>query len=121
MRWPLTSFTCPGSKGSIMRRSDAIRRIHLSDLMLIGGEPSGVLGNDDVRKLRGHVPGGLRDLDRKPAPDRPVDLRRPAPRVGLPESACSRIAMSSGSAPSSSVPYSLHMRSAPPCPKMCSS
>src|SRR5438309_8071050 len=83
MRCPLTSFTCPGSKGSIMRRSAAIRRIHLSDLMLMGGaSPSGVLGHDDVRKLRGHVPGGLRDLDRKPAPDRPVDLRRPALRVG---------------------------------------
>src|SRR6266568_5303159 len=82
MRWPLSSFTCPGSKGSIMRRSAAIRRIHLSDLMLIGGEPSGVLGHDDVRKLRGHVPGGLRDLDRKPAPDRAVDLRRPTLRVG---------------------------------------
>src|SRR5437773_12249476 len=44
--------------------------------------PSGILGYDDVRKLRGHVPGGLRDLDRKPAPDRPVDLRRPTLRVG---------------------------------------
>src|SRR6266571_3428812 len=81
MRWPLSSFTCPGSNGSIMRRSAAIRRIHLSDLMLIGDEPSGVLGHDDARKLRGHVPGRFRDLDRKPAPDRPVDIRRPALRV----------------------------------------
>src|SRR5260221_12652485 len=82
MRWPFTSLTWPGSNGSIMRCSAAIRRIHLSDLMLIRSARSGVLGHDDVRKLGGHVPGGLRDLDRKPTPDRPVDLRRPALRVG---------------------------------------
>src|SRR5712671_8015971 len=83
MRWPFTSFTWPGSNGSIMRCSAAMRRIHLSDLMLIGARPrSGVLGDDDVRKLRGHVPRGLRDLHREPAPDRPVDVRRPTVRVG---------------------------------------
>src|SRR6266571_1375220 len=43
---------------------------------------SGVLRYDDVRKLRGHVLCGLRDLDGEPARDRPVDLRRPAVGIG---------------------------------------
>src|SRR6266702_7643677 len=43
---------------------------------------SGVLGNHDVRELRSHVLGGLGDLDREPARDRPVDLRRPAVGIG---------------------------------------
>src|SRR5258706_13443731 len=33
MRGPPTSLTCPGSNGSIMRPSAAIRRIQRSDLM----------------------------------------------------------------------------------------
>src|SRR3990172_2570637 len=35
MRLPPTSLTCPGSNGSILRCSAAMRRIHLSDLMVM--------------------------------------------------------------------------------------
>jgi hypothetical protein len=34
-RRPFTSLTCPASKGSIIRCPAAMRRIHLSDLMVI--------------------------------------------------------------------------------------
>jgi hypothetical protein len=57
MRWPFPSFTCPGSNGSIMRCSAAMRRIHLSDLMLIGARPVQVFlettmfGNFEVMSL----------------------------------------------------------------------
>src|SRR6516165_10083805 len=37
MRRPLATRTCPGSNGSIMRCSRAMRRIQLSDLMLTAG------------------------------------------------------------------------------------
>src|SRR5580658_5833717 len=69
MRWPLTWRTCPASNGSIMPWEAAMRRIQLSDLMLILSPLSGRF-DDDIRKQdaaiaraprqgRGRAPGHL--------------------------------------------------------------
>src|SRR5687767_10700608 len=87
MRCPLRSRTWPGSNGSIMPCSSAMRRIHLSALMLM---LSGVLDRD-FRECLGTRPGRF-ELLRRPrgdiqvgARERTVGLRhhRGAAAVGL--------------------------------------
>src|SRR3974390_1431361 len=82
MRCPATSRTCPGSNGSIILWSPAMRRIQRSDLIIPPpGVASGVLYHD-VRELGRHVAPELGDPHCDAARDPAIGLRRRALRVG---------------------------------------
>ena len=109
--------------------SRAMRRIQLSDLMLIDSSPVGLAGFSCLRPRSSET----RCCDRARAAPAPRRCGAPsrstaaraatsgaATTVGRPPSASSRMCASSGSSPSSRTPYSRAMRAPPPAPKMCS-
>src|SRR5713101_3529496 len=87
---PMASSPATASPGERTRSGGTLRTTGSAGLLTreprrgaeYRGARSSVLRYHDVRELRGHVLGGLRDLDREPARDRPVDFRRPALGIG---------------------------------------
>ena len=103
----------------------AMRRIQLSDLMLMRWLRTLGVFNHDLREqraaiARAHAPAPRPRAGRlRYRPERRA-LSGSATTVGRPPSASSRIRASSGSSPSSVTPYSAARRAPPPAPKMCS-
>src|SRR5690606_3357501 len=82
MRRPSTSFTCPGSNGSIMPCSSAMRRIQRSDLMVMGASGCGEGG-----KISSAGPATHAKVWRRPCPPvragRPITVTRRPGRVRM--------------------------------------